>query len=77
MLRHLDGIGLFILAALDSSVLPTLGGVDALTIVLASLHPRNSARMPQLTTVALKPSLVIEQATFPYSFRSSELSQPI
>jgi len=39
MLRHLDGIGLFILAALDSSVLPTLGGVDALTIVLASLHP--------------------------------------
>jgi len=29
----------FILAALDSSVLPTLGGVDALTIVLASLHP--------------------------------------
>jgi membrane protein YqaA with SNARE-associated domain len=29
----------FILAALDSSVLPTLGGVDALTVVLASLHP--------------------------------------
>jgi len=39
MLRHLGGIGVFILAALDSSVLPTLGGVDALTIVLASLHP--------------------------------------
>jgi membrane protein YqaA with SNARE-associated domain len=39
MLRHLGGIGLFILAALDSSVLPTLGGVDALTIVLGSLHP--------------------------------------
>jgi hypothetical protein len=39
MLRHLGGIGLFILAALDSSVLPTLGGVDALTIVLLSLHP--------------------------------------
>jgi hypothetical protein len=30
-----------------------------------------------LTTVARKPSLVIEQATSPYSFRSSELSQPI
>jgi membrane protein YqaA with SNARE-associated domain len=39
MLRHLGGIGVFILAALDSSVLPTLGGVDALTVVLASLHP--------------------------------------
>ena len=39
ILRHLGGIGLFILAALDSSVLPTLGGVDALTIVLGSLHP--------------------------------------
>ena len=30
-----------------------------------------------LTRVAQKPSLVIEQATSPYSFRSSELSQPI
>jgi len=39
MLRHLGGIGLFILAALDSSVLPTLGAVDALTIVLAAQHP--------------------------------------
>jgi hypothetical protein len=39
-----------------------------------------SARLPTvaaLTTVAQKPSLVIEQATSPYSFRSSELSQPI
>ena len=39
MLRRLGGVGVFILAALDSSVLPTLGGVDAFTIVLASLHP--------------------------------------
>ena len=39
MLRHLGGIGVFILAALDSSVLPTLGGVDALTILLAARHP--------------------------------------
>ena len=30
---------MFILAALDSSVLPTLGAVDALTIVLAARHP--------------------------------------
>jgi membrane protein YqaA with SNARE-associated domain len=29
----------FILAALDSSVLPTLGAVDALTIVLSARHP--------------------------------------
>jgi len=29
----------FLLAALDSSVLPTLGAVDALTIVLAARHP--------------------------------------
>ena len=39
MLRHLGGFGVFILAALDSSVLPTLGAVDALTIVLAARHP--------------------------------------
>jgi membrane protein YqaA with SNARE-associated domain len=38
MLRHLGGIGVFILAALDSSVLPTLGAVDALTIILAARH---------------------------------------
>ena len=30
-----------------------------------------------LTTVAHKPSIDVEQATFSYSFRSSELSQPI
>src|SRR6266478_894556 len=39
MLRHLGGVGVFILAALDSSVLPTLGAVGALTIVLAARHP--------------------------------------
>jgi membrane protein YqaA with SNARE-associated domain len=39
MLRHLGGVGVFLLAALDSSVLPTLGAVDALTIVLAARHP--------------------------------------
>jgi hypothetical protein len=35
LLRHWGGIGIFILAALDSSVLPTLGAVDALTILFA------------------------------------------
>lgn len=39
MLRHLGGIGVLILATIDSSVLPTLGAVDALTIVLAARHP--------------------------------------
>lgn len=39
ILGHLGGIGVFILATLDSSVLPTLGAVDALTIVLAARHP--------------------------------------
>jgi membrane protein YqaA with SNARE-associated domain len=39
MLRHLGGIGVFILAALDSSVLPTLGGINTLTILLAARHP--------------------------------------
>ena len=37
-----------------------------------------SARLPRnLTSVAQKPSLVIEQATSSYSFRSPELSQSI
>jgi len=39
MLRHLGGVGVFILAALDSSLLPTLGAVDAFTIVLAARNP--------------------------------------
>ena len=39
LLRHWGGIGVLILAALDSGVLPTLGAVDALTILLAARHP--------------------------------------
>jgi len=39
ILRDLGGVGVFILAMLDSSVLPTLGAVDALTIILAARHP--------------------------------------
>jgi len=39
MLRHLGGVGVIILAALDSSLLPTLGAVDAFTTVLAARNP--------------------------------------
>jgi len=39
ILRHLGGLGVLILAALDSSVLPSLAAVDALTIVLSARHP--------------------------------------
>src|SRR5437868_11315602 len=39
LLRHWGAIGVLLLAALDSSVLPTLGAVDALTILLAARRP--------------------------------------
>jgi membrane protein YqaA with SNARE-associated domain len=38
MLRHLGGLGLFLVAMLDSSPLPTFGGLDILTAVLAARH---------------------------------------
>src|SRR5215467_13016989 len=37
-LRHLGAAGLFILAILDSSPIPTFGGPDILTAVLAASH---------------------------------------
>jgi membrane protein YqaA with SNARE-associated domain len=37
-LRHLGGFGLFALAILDGSPVPTLGGLDLLTAVLAARH---------------------------------------
>jgi membrane protein YqaA with SNARE-associated domain len=37
-LRHLGGIGLFAVAILDSSPLPTFGGTDILTALLAARH---------------------------------------
>lgn len=37
-LRHLGAAGLFFLAILDSSPLPTLGGPDILTAILAASH---------------------------------------
>jgi len=38
MLQHLGAAGLFFLAILDSSPLPTFGGPDILTAVLAAAH---------------------------------------
>ena len=38
MLRHLGGLGLFLVAMLDSSPLPTFGGLDILTAVLSARH---------------------------------------
>ena len=37
-LRHLGGVGLFALAILDGSPIPTLGGLDVVTAVLAAWH---------------------------------------
>ena len=38
MLRHLGGLGLFLVAILDSSPLPTFGGTDILAAILAAQH---------------------------------------
>jgi membrane protein YqaA with SNARE-associated domain len=38
MFRHLGALGLFLLAVLDSSPLPTFGGPDILTAILAARH---------------------------------------
>jgi len=38
MFRHLGALGLFFLAILDSSPLPTFGGPDILTAISAASH---------------------------------------
>jgi membrane protein YqaA with SNARE-associated domain len=38
MFRHLGALGLFSLAIVDSSPLPTFGGPDILTAILAASH---------------------------------------
>lgn len=38
ILRHLGGLGLFLIAVVDSSPLPTFGGPDILTAVFAARH---------------------------------------
>jgi hypothetical protein len=54
MLRHLGGgVGVFILAALDSSVLPTLGAVDG----GIALYPADSGRWGVFRTYFLSPSI--------------------
>jgi membrane protein YqaA with SNARE-associated domain len=38
LVQHLGGFGLFLLAIVDSSPIPTFGGLDILTAILASRH---------------------------------------
>ena len=38
LVRHLGGFGLFLLAIADSSPIPTFGGLDILTAILAARH---------------------------------------
>ena len=38
VLRHLGGLGLFLLAIVDSSPIPTFGSLDILTAILAARH---------------------------------------
>ena len=38
MLRHLGGFGLFLIAIVDSSPIPTFGGTDILTAILSARH---------------------------------------
>ena len=73
MLRHLGGIGVFILGALDSSVMPTLGAVDVLTIVLASLHPE---RWPYYAMCSMAGSVCGASAAYRLS-RLGILHRPI
>jgi hypothetical protein len=37
-MRHLGAFGLFLLAIVDSSPIPTFGGLDILTAILAARH---------------------------------------
>ncbi|HXY77802.1 MAG TPA: hypothetical protein VEH47_03260, partial [Candidatus Acidoferrales bacterium] len=36
LVRHLGGLGLFLLAIVDSSPIPTFGGLDIVTAILAA-----------------------------------------
>src|SRR5437016_11580858 len=61
MFRHLGALGLFSLAILDSSPVPTFGGPDILTAILAATH-----RNPwyEYATVATTGSLIGAYLTF-------------
>jgi hypothetical protein len=48
MFRHLGALGLFFLAILDSSPLPTFGGPDILIAILAASHRNPGTSMRPL-----------------------------
>jgi membrane protein YqaA with SNARE-associated domain len=50
MFRHLGAFGLFFLAILDSSPLPTFGGPDILTAILAASHRNPSYEYAAVAT---------------------------
>jgi hypothetical protein len=66
--KELPDEGAFVTAQVE-------GNKVVYSIVLTNVDPTCALR--PLTIVGHKPSIVIEQATFSYSFKSSELSQPI
>jgi hypothetical protein len=56
---------------------PNISGLPTISCERIADDPRPPTPSRTLTTHAQKPSIVIEQATSSYSFRFSELSQPI
>ncbi len=68
-LRHLGAFGLFFLAVLDSSPIPTLGGPDILTAILAASH-----RNPwyEYTCVATLGSVIGAYVTFRLARKAGE-----
>jgi membrane protein YqaA with SNARE-associated domain len=67
--RHLGAFGLFFLAILDSSPIPTLGGPDILTAILAASH-----RNPwyEYTAVATAGSVIGAYITFRLARKAGE-----
>jgi hypothetical protein len=73
-LKRRDGIVSVGLATLDAPAGPSSQSLG-FSVFPTSARLLNLAH--SLTTVAQRPNIVIERATSSYSFRSSELSQPI
>lgn len=67
--RHLGAFGLFVLAILDSSPVPTLGGPDILTTILSASH-----RNPwyEYTAVAAAGSVIGAYMTFRLARKAGE-----
>src|SRR5438445_13581581 len=74
MFRHLGALGLFFLAILDSSPLPTFGGPDILTAILAASH-----RNPwyEYAAVATAGSVVGALLTFRVARRAGSAYQQV